>query len=332
MGGIPASFGYWVRRRRLALDLTQESLARRVGCSPSAVKKIERDERHPSQTMADRLADALELPPDQRERFITAALGEISADRLAGTTARGEFGPVPPWLMRPQAGQQWRVVGRERELGWLQTHLSAALDGHGRVVFVTGEAGTGKTALLTAFADRACRAVPELVAVRGAGTSVGGLGDPYFPIRDAFRMLAADAHTPLQADQLTRPQAQRLSAFASTVAQMIADHGPRLLGVLVPAQTVTERLGVAVLAPALADAAPSDVPDEVNTVVHALAERRPLLVMLDDMQWSDSASAELLFHLTRTLAGARVLVVCAYRGSEVADTAVGSARRAAQSR
>jgi transcriptional regulator with XRE-family HTH domain len=45
MGGNPASFGYWVRRRRLALDLTRDSLARRVGCSASAVKKIERDER-----------------------------------------------------------------------------------------------------------------------------------------------------------------------------------------------------------------------------------------------------------------------------------------------
>jgi len=325
MGGVPVSFGYWVRRRRLALDLTRDALARRVGCSPSAVKRIERDERRPSRTMAHRLADALELPPDQRERFVTAALGEISAERLIGTAPWTEFGRVPPWLIRPHAVEPGRVVGRERELGWLQAHLSAALGGNGRVVFVTGEAGTGKTALLTAFADRACIAVPELVAARGAGTSVGGLGDPYFPIRDAFRMLIADAHAPLQVDQLTRQQAQRLSEFASTVAQVIVDRGPRLLDELVPAQTVTERLGIGVVAPALADAARSDVSDDVDAVVRALAERRPLLVMLDDMQWSDSASAELVFHLTRTLADARVLAVCAYRGSEVAGVSAGSA-------
>ena len=63
MGANPASFGYWVRRRRIALDLTRDALARRVGCSPSAIKKIERDERRPSRTMANRLADALNLPP-----------------------------------------------------------------------------------------------------------------------------------------------------------------------------------------------------------------------------------------------------------------------------
>ncbi len=74
MGGTPASFGYWVRRRRLALDLTRDALARRVGCSPSALKKFERDERRPSRTMATRLAEALGVPPDQGERFVAAAL------------------------------------------------------------------------------------------------------------------------------------------------------------------------------------------------------------------------------------------------------------------
>ena len=40
-----ASFGYWVRRQRKALDLTQQILADRVGCSLAAIKKIEGDER-----------------------------------------------------------------------------------------------------------------------------------------------------------------------------------------------------------------------------------------------------------------------------------------------
>ncbi|MBI3166213.1 MAG: helix-turn-helix transcriptional regulator, partial [Chloroflexi bacterium] len=42
------SFGTWVKRRRKALDLTQQELARQIGCSPSLIFKIESDERRPS--------------------------------------------------------------------------------------------------------------------------------------------------------------------------------------------------------------------------------------------------------------------------------------------
>jgi transcriptional regulator with XRE-family HTH domain len=306
MGGSSASFGYWVRRRRLALDLTRDALARRVGCSPSAVKKIERDERRPSRTMAHRLADALRLPPDQHDRFLAAALGESPPERLARTEPDHELGPAPPWLVRSPSAEIGRVVGRDSELAWLQSHLSAVLGGRSRVVFVVGEAGVGKTALLRAFADRASREVPDLVVARGAGTAVGALGDPYFPIRDAFRMLVAGRHAPLQADQLTRRQAQRLWEFSAVVAETIVEFGPRLLHVLVPVDTISERLGMTVPAPAPTDASPMELADEITMVLRALAERRPLLLVLDDMQWSDTASAELLFHLVRTLADAQI--------------------------
>ena len=42
---LPTSFGYWVRRRRKALDLTQAALAQRVGCAKVTIQKIEAEER-----------------------------------------------------------------------------------------------------------------------------------------------------------------------------------------------------------------------------------------------------------------------------------------------
>ncbi|MCB0144003.1 MAG: helix-turn-helix transcriptional regulator, partial [Caldilineaceae bacterium] len=51
------SFGYWVQQRRMALDLTRPALARKVSCSPSTIKKIERDERRPSRQIATLLAE-----------------------------------------------------------------------------------------------------------------------------------------------------------------------------------------------------------------------------------------------------------------------------------
>ena len=79
-----ASFGYWVRRRRKALDLTQLQLAQRSGYALTTIRKIENDARRPSREMAERLADSLELAPAERAAFVQAARAELAADRLPG--------------------------------------------------------------------------------------------------------------------------------------------------------------------------------------------------------------------------------------------------------
>jgi predicted ATPase/class 3 adenylate cyclase len=78
-----ASFGYWVRRRRKALDLTQDELARRVGCSVILIRKIEADARRPSRQTAERLAEHLSVAPEQRAAFVSAARAALAVDKLA---------------------------------------------------------------------------------------------------------------------------------------------------------------------------------------------------------------------------------------------------------
>jgi len=78
-----ASFGYWIRRRRKALDLTQEELARRVACALDTIRKIEADARRPSRQVAERLAEALAVPNHGRTAFLQAARGELPMDRLS---------------------------------------------------------------------------------------------------------------------------------------------------------------------------------------------------------------------------------------------------------
>jgi transcriptional regulator with XRE-family HTH domain len=77
-----ASFGYWVRRRRKALDLTQDALAQQVGCSAAMIRMIEADERRPSKQIAERLAEQLEVAPEERAAFVKAARAELAVDRL----------------------------------------------------------------------------------------------------------------------------------------------------------------------------------------------------------------------------------------------------------
>src|SRR5262245_12557142 len=89
------SFGYWLRRQRKALDLTQAELARRVGCAESMIRMIEADARRPSRQVAMLLAEQLAIAPAERDAFIRAARAEISADRLAPPVQHASQAPSP---------------------------------------------------------------------------------------------------------------------------------------------------------------------------------------------------------------------------------------------
>ena len=91
------SLGLWIKRRRKALDLTQDALAALVGCSKDLIAKIEGDARRPSRAIAALLATHLQLAVDERAPFIQAARAELGVDRLAPPTqsvARGAFVPA----------------------------------------------------------------------------------------------------------------------------------------------------------------------------------------------------------------------------------------------
>lgn len=64
------SFGRWLKERRKALDLTQFALAERVGCAEVTIGRIEADERRPSRQVAELLAEALGIPPEDRPAFV----------------------------------------------------------------------------------------------------------------------------------------------------------------------------------------------------------------------------------------------------------------------
>ncbi len=105
------SLGYWIRRRRKALDMTQEELAQRVGCATVSLRKIEADERRPSRQMAQRLAVCLALPPEDQARFIAAALGQHATARLPAPVSphlRQSVGNLPTPLTS--------LVGRRAEI------------------------------------------------------------------------------------------------------------------------------------------------------------------------------------------------------------------------
>jgi predicted ATPase/transcriptional regulator with XRE-family HTH domain len=132
------SFGYWVRRRRKALDLTQEELAQQVGCAVVSLRKIEADERRPSPQMAQRLAHHLALPPAELPRFMAAASGDLAPFHLPMSKA-------PAARLRSNLpAPVTSLVGRGAELAEITDGLR---EGKTRLLTLTGPVGVGKTRL-----------------------------------------------------------------------------------------------------------------------------------------------------------------------------------------
>jgi predicted ATPase/DNA-binding XRE family transcriptional regulator len=144
-----ASFGYWVRRRRKALDLTQAALAQQAGCAVVTIRKIEADESRPSRQLAERLAACLALAPDERDGFLKAARAELAihrlplpAEPLAPVERPAPSSAAPPTGNLPLPATP--LIGREQEVAELATRLGQE---ELRLLTLTGPGGTGKTRL-----------------------------------------------------------------------------------------------------------------------------------------------------------------------------------------
>jgi len=171
------SLGLWIKRRRKALDLTQDALAALVGCSKELIAKIEGDARRPSREIATLLATHLQLAADERVRFIQVARAELGADRLAPpaeTVVRGAFVPAQAVSSsvdtpRHRGGTRpnnlaippTRLIGRETELAQLAERLE---ERDCRLLTLIGTGGIGKTRLALQMAADLGNSFPDGVA------------------------------------------------------------------------------------------------------------------------------------------------------------------------
>jgi predicted ATPase/transcriptional regulator with XRE-family HTH domain len=194
------SFGYWLRQRRRALDLTQEELARRVGCATGTIKKIEADERRPSREIAALLATQLQLAPEERDDFIRCARAELAPDQLPPPTRsvpRAAFVSIlatsisAPTTFSPLnaldphrsnlPAQPTLLIGRDQEVAAVCARLRGP---EVRLLTLTGPGGIGKTRL-------GFQVAAELIDDFADGVTFVDLA----PIRDPGLVISAIAQT-----------------------------------------------------------------------------------------------------------------------------------------
>ena len=227
-------------------------------------------------------------------------------------------------------------VARKRELAQLRRFLDSAFSGHGQVCFVVGEAGSGKTALITEFAQRAEESHAHLLVAIGNCNAQSGIGDPYLPFREVLALLTGDVEAKLTRGAISRETANRLRDFLLVSGQALVELGPDLIGIFVPgaglvtraAAFAADKVGWLAKLERLVErkaTGPVDtgleqtrIFEQYANVLRALAAQQPLMLVLDDLHWADISSIELLFHLGRRIGGSRILVVGLYRPEEVA--------------
>lgn len=244
-------------------------------------------------------------------------------------------GQLPSFLEdgKTELGPKQVFVGRERELARLHGCLDPALDGEGGLMLISGGAGQGKTALLGAFARGAMDQHPELLVASGSCSAFTGSGDPYLPFRDVTAMLTGHLEPSLRSGLLEAAHARRIWEASPLILQSLLEGGADLIGVLVSAKDLRSRAGEAVEGGGVWRERLAGLTDQARSgagqvgqanifsaflyLLDGITSERPLIILLDDLQWADEASMDMLFHIGRNLGGRRVLIIGAYRPEEI---------------
>lgn len=181
------------------------------------------------------------------------------------------------------------LVGRKSELEELKRFLDLALKGKGTTVFISGEAGSGKTRLINEFLKVAKKKVPAILF----GSCLSNAKWPYFPFIEAF---ASDFSK-------GRKENRSISSQQRWMTSLLSE--PHSIG---------ERGESKILAPQVwKDQAFLAVTKDLLFISSA----KSVILVLEDMHWADSASLALLHYISRAIVSERVLVLVTFRSEEL---------------
>lgn len=238
----------------------------------------------------------------------------------------------------PADSDHEHFVTREPEMERLGAFLDQALRGKGQICFVSGDAGTGKSMLVAEFERAAQQRHKDLLLAVGICDPQAGNGLPYAAFREILAVLTNTAAARSIKGAVSKENNTRLKKGLGLVAETLFSFGPDLLGIFVPGATLVAKIGqhaaeqVGWLDPlrkflkeknagrallSTEGMKQDQIIEQYVNVIRALAEKAPLLLVLEDLHWADTISMDLLFRFSRRLDNSRVLIIGTYRQHEL---------------
>ena len=188
-----------------------------------------------------------------------------------------------------------KMVGRDAAMAALDRSLANALRGQRQIVFISGEAGIGKTTLVDALIQRSA-GTQNLRIARGQCVEGFGGKEAYFPMLEALGHLAGHSDASLIVDVLAKQAPTWLIQFPSLVKPEQRDALQRELG----------------------GATRDRMLRELCEAMETLTSVAPLLLILEDLHWVDPSTLDLISALARRRQSAKLMIVGTYRPAEVA--------------
>jgi predicted ATPase len=216
-------------------------------------------------------------------RFVAPVTPADAPPALAPLPVASAPSPPPPLL-----------VGRAAECAQLHARFAQAQQGQRQLVFVTGEAGMGKTTLVDAFVAEVTAAQTAWIG-RGQCIDHYGAGEAYMPLLDALGRLGRGP----QGAQLVACLHQYASSWLGPLATVVGEGVRGTGGVPGPGAT------------------PQRMLRELAEALDAFTAEHPLILVLEDLHWSDASTVEALGWLARRRDTARLLVIGTYRPVEL---------------
>jgi DNA-binding winged helix-turn-helix (wHTH) protein len=238
-------------------------------------------------------------------REIRSALGDSSKEprfietlhrrgyRLIADLDSGGMPGIAPTRLGPDIPSA-TPIGREKVIADLSGCLDKALRGQRQVVFVSGEAGIGKTAVVDAFVERAVAQATWLVG-RGQCIEHYSTSEPYFPMLEALNQIC---HQPAGGEVV--PLLNRYAPSWLTHLPWLSDTDSR---------EVRQREGLTPTRERMLR--------EMAELLEALTAKTPLVLVLEDLHWGDYSTLDMVSMLARRRGAARLLLLITYRPVEV---------------
>jgi len=201
--------------------------------------------------------------------------------------------PTPEPARSKSRSSRIGILGREGELAQMRLWLDRTLSGERQTIFVTGEPGIGKTTIVQAFLEHAGEA--SALVARGQCLEHYGSAEPYLPVLDGFSRLLRSSEGAPALDLLRQQAPMWLAQMPSVIQQSERDN--------LQSQT--------------AGASRERILREMAGAIEALTFLSPLLLVLEDLHWSDYSTLDLLSYLARRSDPARLMIIGTYRPVDV---------------